>query len=83
MVAADGTSIMIPSFIFSSNGIPSRPPTRDSADPSLPTLVACRSGLRSYVGTRILKQHGFADVSNVAGGINAWALEIDSSVPTY
>jgi rhodanese-related sulfurtransferase len=36
-------------------------------DPSLPTVVACRSGLRSYVGTRILKQHGFAEVYNLSG----------------
>ena len=39
----------------------------DELDPSLPTVVACRSGLRSYVGTRILKQHGFDDVHNLSG----------------
>ena len=36
-------------------------------DPSQPTVVACRSGLRSYVGTRILAQHGFAEVYNLSG----------------
>jgi NADPH-dependent 2,4-dienoyl-CoA reductase/sulfur reductase-like enzyme/rhodanese-related sulfurtransferase len=36
-------------------------------DPLLPTVVACRSGLRSYVGTRILAQHGFARVFNLSG----------------
>ncbi len=36
-------------------------------DPSLPTIVACRSGLRSYLGTRVLKQHGFAEVYNLSG----------------
>jgi NADPH-dependent 2,4-dienoyl-CoA reductase/sulfur reductase-like enzyme/rhodanese-related sulfurtransferase len=39
----------------------------DELDPSLPTIVACRSGLRSYVGTRILKQHGFKEVYNLSG----------------
>jgi NADPH-dependent 2,4-dienoyl-CoA reductase/sulfur reductase-like enzyme/rhodanese-related sulfurtransferase len=39
----------------------------DELDPSLPTVVACRSGLRSYVGTRILKQHGFDEVYNLSG----------------
>jgi NADPH-dependent 2,4-dienoyl-CoA reductase/sulfur reductase-like enzyme/rhodanese-related sulfurtransferase len=39
----------------------------DELDPSLPTIVACRSGLRSYVGTRILKQHGFGEVYNLSG----------------
>jgi rhodanese-related sulfurtransferase len=39
----------------------------DELDPSLPTIVACRSGLRSYLGTRVLKQHGFAEVYNLSG----------------
>jgi NADPH-dependent 2,4-dienoyl-CoA reductase/sulfur reductase-like enzyme/rhodanese-related sulfurtransferase len=39
----------------------------DELDPSLPTVVACRSGLRSYVATRILKQHGFKAVYNLSG----------------
>ena len=36
-------------------------------DPDMPTIMACRSGLRSYVGTRILKQHGFKEVYNLSG----------------
>jgi NADPH-dependent 2,4-dienoyl-CoA reductase/sulfur reductase-like enzyme/rhodanese-related sulfurtransferase len=36
-------------------------------DPARPTVVACRSGLRSYVGTRVLAQHGFAEVYNLSG----------------
>ena len=39
----------------------------EELDPSLPTVVACRSGLRSYVATRILKQHGFDEVYNLSG----------------
>ena len=39
----------------------------DELDPSRPTIVACRSGLRSYVGTRVLKQHGFGEVYNLSG----------------
>jgi len=39
----------------------------DELDPARPTIVACRSGLRSYVGTRLLKQHGFAEVYNLSG----------------
>jgi rhodanese-related sulfurtransferase len=39
----------------------------EELDPSLPTVVACRSGLRSYVATRILKQHGFDEVFNLSG----------------
>jgi NADPH-dependent 2,4-dienoyl-CoA reductase/sulfur reductase-like enzyme/rhodanese-related sulfurtransferase len=36
-------------------------------DPALPTIVACRSGLRSYLGVRILSQHGFREVYNLSG----------------
>jgi NADPH-dependent 2,4-dienoyl-CoA reductase/sulfur reductase-like enzyme/rhodanese-related sulfurtransferase len=39
----------------------------DELDRSKPTVVACRSGLRSYVGTRILAQHGFTRVLNLSG----------------
>jgi NADPH-dependent 2,4-dienoyl-CoA reductase/sulfur reductase-like enzyme/rhodanese-related sulfurtransferase len=38
-------------------------------DASRPTLVHCQSGLRSYIATRILRQHGFDDVTNVTGGM--------------
>jgi rhodanese-related sulfurtransferase len=38
-------------------------------DPSKPTVVHCHSGLRSHVATRMLKEHGFQDVTNVTGGI--------------
>jgi len=35
-------------------------------DKSKPTAVACHSGLRAHIGTRILRQHGF-DAHNVSG----------------
>lgn len=37
-------------------------------DRDAPTVVSCSVGLRSHVGVRILKQHGFRNVSNLAGG---------------
>jgi rhodanese-related sulfurtransferase len=36
-------------------------------DPTRPTVVSCQTGLRSYLGTRILAQHGFAAVYNLSG----------------
>jgi rhodanese-related sulfurtransferase len=30
-----------------------------------------------------LKARGFAHVANIAGGINAWASEVDPKVPRY
>ena len=45
--------------------------------------VHCKSGMRSAKAVRILKEFGFKKVKNVAGGITAWAEEIDPSLPTY
>jgi monothiol glutaredoxin len=43
----------------------------------------CHVGNRSNVAAEHFRKQGFTNVSNVAGGIDAWAKEIDSSVPTY
>jgi adenylyltransferase/sulfurtransferase len=48
------------------------------------TIVAyCHHGMRSADATGFLLQQGFTDVKNLAGGIDAWSLQIDSSVPRY
>ena len=43
----------------------------------------CHTGQRSNVAAEHFRKQGFTDVSNVAGGINAWALEIDTNIPRY
>lgn len=43
----------------------------DKLDKSLPVYVYCMVGLRGYVGTRILMQHGF-DVRNLSGGYKTY-----------
>lgn len=40
-------------------------------NPQLDTVVYCAVGLRGYIASRILKQHGFASVSNLTGGITS------------
>ncbi|NJN54123.1 MAG: molybdenum cofactor biosynthesis protein MoeB, partial [Anaerolineae bacterium] len=42
-----------------------------------------RSGVRSADVIRTLKQHGFKKLWNLDGGINRWAKEVDTSLPTY
>ncbi len=37
-------------------------------DPQQPTVVACRSGMRSYVAARMMREHGFTQVSSLDGG---------------
>ena len=46
-------------------------------------VVHCRSGARSQKIAEFLKQAGYPNVANVAGGILAWADEIDPSVQKY
>ena len=46
-------------------------------------LVFCHTGVRSLQVTRYLRTNGFATVSNVQGGIKAWAERIDPSMPRY
>jgi adenylyltransferase/sulfurtransferase len=46
-------------------------------------VVHCRSGARSQKAALALKAAGFTNVSNLAGGILAWADKIDPSMPKY
>jgi adenylyltransferase/sulfurtransferase len=48
-----------------------------------PLAVLCRSGARSLRVTQYLRQLGFEQASNVAGGILAWADRIDPGVSKY
>jgi len=46
-------------------------------------VVHCKSGARSQKAALALKQAGFTNVSNLTGGITAWADKIDKSLPKY
>jgi len=46
-------------------------------------VVQCRSGARSQRIAEFLKQSGYPDVVNLAGGILAWSDEIDPRVQKY
>ena len=41
-------------------------------DPARPTVVYCAGGYRSSVAASLLRRNGFADVSDILGGFNAW-----------
>ena len=51
-------------------------------DPGSETVVICHHGLRSAHVTRALQRAGFSNVSNLEGGLDAYA-EVDDSVPKY
>ena len=46
-------------------------------------IVHCRSGARSQKAALALKAAGFTNVSNLTGGILAWADKIDPTMPKY
>ena len=62
------------------NDIPAR---LAELDADRPVAVLCHHGGRSQRVAMYLASNGFATVANVAGGIDAWSLERDDSVPRY
>jgi len=46
-------------------------------------VVICRSGGRSGKIVSFLRENGFDNATNLVGGINGWALEIDTSLEPY
>ena len=51
--------------------------------PGVPLVVYCHHGVRSLSAATGLERLGFSDVFSLAGGIDAWSVEIDPSVPRY
>ncbi len=60
--------------------IPSR---HTELDTDKPVAVLCHSGVRSAKVADFLATHGFPQVANIAGGIDAWAQEVDDSLARY
>jgi rhodanese-related sulfurtransferase len=51
--------------------------------PQVETLVLCHHGVRSAQMCQWLLNMGFSNVKNIAGGIDAYSLIVDPSVPRY
>ncbi|MBV8900516.1 MAG: molybdopterin-synthase adenylyltransferase MoeB [Verrucomicrobia bacterium] len=60
--------------------LPARLSELDSADD---IVLQCKSGARSARALHILQEAGFKKLSNLEGGIVAWAEQVDPSVPKY
>jgi rhodanese-related sulfurtransferase len=54
----------------------------DEVEPT-PVVIYCHHGMRSLQATHFLRRHGIEKVWSMAGGIEAWSLEIDPEVPRY
>ncbi|MCK4725974.1 MAG: molybdenum cofactor biosynthesis protein MoeB, partial [Anaerolineales bacterium] len=46
-------------------------------------VLVCKSGTRSARALELLASAGFRKMKNLKGGINAWARDVDSSLPVY
>ena len=52
-------------------------------DRDRPVVVMCHHGVRSRQVALFLEQNGFQQVLNLAGGIDAWSVEVDPDVASY
>ncbi len=52
-------------------------------DPQQPIACLCHHGGRSMQVAQFLASRGFENVANIAGGIHAWAAELDPGIATY
>ncbi len=52
-------------------------------DPHKETLVLCHHGMRSAQMCQWLVTQGFTNVKNITGGISAYSILVDPSVPQY
>ena len=46
-------------------------------------IAICHHGMRSADATNFLLQQGFPNVKNLVGGIDAWSVQVDGTVPRY
>jgi rhodanese-related sulfurtransferase len=56
-------------------------PTR--FDPQTETVVMCHHGMRSAQMCQWLMQQGFTNVKNLVGGIDAYSMRVDPTIPQY
>jgi rhodanese-related sulfurtransferase len=59
------------------------PRIKDRFNPDAETLVLCHHGVRSAQMCHWLRNQGFTNVKNIAGGIDAYSLLIDPNLPRY
>lgn len=48
-----------------------------------PIVFYCHLGERSFDAASYFAGHGFSEVRSMTGGLDAWSLEVDPSVPRY
>jgi rhodanese-related sulfurtransferase len=62
------------------NTIPAR---IEELDEDAEIVCICHHGARSMAVAAFLERNGFGKVTNLTGGIHAWAVQVDSAMPKY
>ena len=52
-------------------------------DPDAPVVCICHHGGRSMQVAHFLEGNGFRHVTNLTGGMHAWATQVDPAMATY
>lgn len=67
-----GGAVQVPRGLLEFVADPSSPKHNAELDPAGRVIVYCRSGHRAALAAATLKDMGFENVANLAGGITAW-----------
>ncbi|GAB6047144.1 rhodanese-like domain-containing protein [Methyloparacoccus murrellii] len=62
------------------NSVPSRLSELDAA---AEIVTVCHHGMRSQAVAQFLESQGYTRITNLQGGIDAWAQTIDPAMPRY
>lgn len=62
------------------SGLPLR---LEELDRDVEIVCICHHGGRSMQVAHFLERNGFNRIINLTGGVHAWALQVDTSMPTY
>jgi len=69
-------SVLIPLSQFAQKALQELKPDQE-------IVVHCHHGGRSQRACEFLSAQGFTNLANLAGGIDAWSVKVDSKVPRY
>ncbi|HKN87152.1 MAG TPA: rhodanese-like domain-containing protein [Nitrospiraceae bacterium] len=59
------------------------PQSMEKLDRNAEIVAYCHHGMRSADAVGFLLQQGFTNVKNLVGGIDAWSVQVDPTVPRY
>ncbi|MBV1774699.1 sulfurtransferase [Burkholderiaceae bacterium DAT-1] len=55
----------------------------ESLDQDATLVMICHHGMRSYQAGAWLERQGFDEVINLSGGVEAWSVTVDPTMPRY